>query len=200
MKDINLHLKFKLLRKNHGYYYFPNKKRKNPLIEINSGDVQLEQVNTFYHEISHFIFDLLSKNKIVSKDSKKKNKMDTKDYKVVRREVTVSDEEMLCGKIGMHRLILGIVDNIDIDHLDRDPLNNRRSNIRFCTHQDNMKNKFYKNNKYGYPGVGFAKNVKRYRAYISVNKKHINLGYYDELEDAINARKEAEEKYKPKTT
>jgi len=98
-------------------------------------------------------------------------------------------------KIGMHRMILGIVDNMDIDHLDRNPLNNRRNNIRFCTHQDNMKNKFYKKNKYGCPGVVFTKNMNKYHAYIGVDKKQINLGFYSKLEDAIKVRREAEKKY-----
>lgn len=44
-------------------------------------------------------------------------------------------------------------------------------------------------------GVHFAKWANMYRAYIQVNKKMIYLGYYKKIEDAIKARKIAEEKY-----
>lgn len=37
--------------------------------------------------------------------------------------------------------------------------------------------------------------MQKYYAYIMVNRKQIPLGYYDKLEDAIDARKVGEEKY-----
>lgn len=54
--------------------------------------------------------------------------------------------------------------------------------------------KIRSDNKTGYKGITKRKNGK-YRVSITVNKKRINLGTYDSLEDAINARKEAEQKY-----
>lgn len=44
-------------------------------------------------------------------------------------------------------------------------------------------------------GVCWRKNVKKYYAYIMVNRKQIPLGMYTKLEDAIAARKAGEEKY-----
>ena len=35
----------------------------------------------------------------------------------------------------------------------------------------------------------------KWRAYITVDKKRINLGAYDRIEEALEARKTAEEKY-----
>lgn len=51
------------------------------------------------------------------------------------------------------------------------------------------------NNTSGVTGVSKNANKKRWRAYITINKKRIHLGTFDLFEDAVNARKEAEEKY-----
>ena len=41
----------------------------------------------------------------------------------------------------------------------------------------------------------WRKDSKKWRAYITVDKKRINLGTYDRIEEALEARKTAEEKY-----
>lgn len=53
----------------------------------------------------------------------------------------------------------------------------------------------YKNNSSKHRGVCMYKNSKKWVAYISVNKKVKHLGSYEELEEAVKARKEAEIKY-----
>lgn len=53
----------------------------------------------------------------------------------------------------------------------------------------------YKCNKTGNVGVFWREDRKRWTAYITINKKRVYLGNYIELEDAIKARKLAEEKY-----
>ena len=52
-----------------------------------------------------------------------------------------------------------------------------------------------KNSTTGHMGVCFAHNSGSYRAYITVNRKQIHLGIFPTLEEAIRARKAAEEKY-----
>ena len=64
--------------------------------------------------------------------------------------------------------------------------------------QSNSLIKFYsnntmKNNKTSHTGISIVNN--KYRVRIQVNKKPIHIGYFDTLEDAIKARKIAEEKY-----
>lgn len=55
-----------------------------------------------------------------------------------------------------------------------------------------------KNNTSGHKGVAFDKSRNKYMAYINVHDKRIYLGRYETIEDAIKARKQAEEKhYKP---
>lgn len=51
-----------------------------------------------------------------------------------------------------------------------------------------------RNSRTGVTGVSVYRNG-RYRAYITVDRKQINLGYYDCIEEAIVARKAAEQKY-----
>ncbi|WP_432643346.1 helix-turn-helix domain-containing protein [Acidaminococcus sp.] len=55
--------------------------------------------------------------------------------------------------------------------------------------------KVNKNSTTGHTGVSFNKRAKKYFAYIMVNRQKIHLGYYERIEDAIAARKAAEEKY-----
>ena len=58
-----------------------------------------------------------------------------------------------------------------------------------------MNKSISKNNTSGTPGVCYRQREKKWLAYITVNRKPIHLGYYKNLEDAIEARKQAEIKY-----
>lgn len=58
-----------------------------------------------------------------------------------------------------------------------------------------LSSKLSKLNKSGFKGVCWSKRSKKWYANIGFRKKHICLGYFDKKEDAIKARKEAEEKY-----
>lgn len=62
-----------------------------------------------------------------------------------------------------------------------------------------MTRKISKNNKSGYRGVCFEKKAYKYRAYINMAGEKIRLGYFDTVEDAYSARKEAEEIYDLRT-
>lgn len=77
------------------------------------------------------------------------------------------------------------------DHIDRNPLNNRRSNLRPCTKSQNCANKgTQKNNTSGFTGVEFYKN--RWRASIRFNNVRYYLGTFLNKDDAISARLRAE--------
>lgn len=93
----------------------------------------------------------------------------------------------------MHRFIMQPPENMVIDHIDGNPANNRRGNLRVCTQQQNMMNSRFKSNKScGIQGVSWDKARKKWVAQIALNKKHYHLGRYSLIEDAIKARKEAE--------
>lgn len=81
-----------------------------------------------------------------------------------------------------------------VDHIDNNPLNNRRSNLRLATIAENVRNsKLRSNSTSGYKGVSKVGN--RWRAYIVVNKKQINLGLYATAEEASLVYREAALKY-----
>lgn len=63
------------------------------------------------------------------------------------------------------------------------------------TRKTALKAKLHVGNKSGHKGVIWLESRKKWRAYIGFQGKQIALGYFDEKEDAIAARKAAEEKY-----
>jgi hypothetical protein len=96
----------------------------------------------------------------------------------------------------LHRLIMNCSNKMTVDHINHNTLDNRKINLRICSHSQNHMNKdIYITNKSGYKGVCWNNKENKWRAYISINKKQINLGMYVNIEDAKKARKEAEEKY-----
>jgi hypothetical protein len=80
----------------------------------------------------------------------------------------------------------------EIDHKSGDGLDNRRENLRPATHSGNMANrKKIKNTSSRFIGVHWRNDVKKFRAYISLNKKRIDVGHFD---DEIEAAKKRDEK------
>lgn len=95
-------------------------------------------------------------------------------------------------KIYMHREIMKPPKGMVIDHIDSDKLNNQRSNLRICTHQQNQCNrKKYKNNKSGYKGVSFNKRDCKWVAGIGVGGMKKHLGSFTTAEEASKAYEQA---------
>ncbi len=83
----------------------------------------------------------------------------------------------------LHRLITNALPNQLVDHIDGDPLNNELSNLRICSHAENMRNrKKHANNRSGIKGVYLERN--RWRAQITAHGKRHYLGSYESLEEA----------------
>lgn len=87
----------------------------------------------------------------------------------------------------MHRLILGAKKGFVVDHINHNTLDNRRSNIRICTHGENMRNsKTRKNSNSGVRNVMFESvggGKKRWRASIRVDGKR-HRKWFDSKEAA----------------
>lgn len=90
--------------------------------------------------------------------------------------------------IHMHRVILDLKDKkFEIDHRDRDGLNNQKSNLRICQTKDNVKNiNSRKNSTSKYLGVSWKSKNKKWVSQIKCGKV-MHLGLYDKEEDAALA-------------
>lgn len=97
----------------------------------------------------------------------------------------------------LHRFIIGAKQGFDVDHINGDVKDNRKSNLRICSHANNTRNRIntQSRNTTGITGVRVYKPNGKFIARITVNKKIIHLGYFDSLEKAIEARLDAENKY-----
>ena len=116
-------------------------------------------------------------------------------YATRSKHIRLDKNEYKSKKIYLHRLLVdksyGVIDHINLDSLD-----NRRSNLRVTTVSANIRNgKLRKNNKSGITGVYFDKNKKKWLSQIMVNRKHIHLGNFIDIKNAILSRKQAEETY-----
>ena len=95
----------------------------------------------------------------------------------------------------LHRFLLEAPDGKRVDHIDGNKLNNQRSNLRLCTHQENMQNsKQYANNTSGHKGVAFDKFTGSWKAYINVAGKTVHLGRFPTAELAAEYRNSMAEK------
>jgi hypothetical protein len=99
----------------------------------------------------------------------------------------------------MHRLITQAPNGVMVDHINGNGLDNRRVNLRLCTHSQNMRNrKMHSNNATGFKGVykdGRCKTTKKYCAQIRFNGKRIYLGRYTTPEEAYQVYCDASVKY-----
>lgn len=83
--------------------------------------------------------------------------------------------------------------NIVVDHIDCNPLNNRKSNLRICTQSENSLNRLYmKNNTSGFIGVSFKKDRKTYDPEIKYRDKRCHLGATKDFKEAVYKRMVAE--------
>lgn len=95
--------------------------------------------------------------------------------------------ETIDGKrktIYMHRQILQTPEDKEVDHINKNKLNNCRDNIRECSRRQNNANRKLKS-KTGF--IGVEKKGNKYRAYIKGVAKRISIGYFENLTDAAKA-------------
>ena len=96
----------------------------------------------------------------------------------------------------LHRYIMNILNEspeIEVDHIDGNPFNNRKSNLRLCSHIENQKNlKLAINNKSGAKGVRYNNKTKCWEAEIWFNNEHIHIGKSKNKEEAIAMRNKKE--------
>lgn len=95
-----------------------------------------------------------------------------------------------CNKLNVQiqRVILNYYGNDDIDHINKNPLDNRKCNLRVCSHLENMQNQnVRKKNKTGIKNIYYNKKDKYYRVDLVYNRIRYNGGVYRNIQDAIIA-------------
>lgn len=96
----------------------------------------------------------------------------------------------------MHHIITPIIKGMVIDHINRNKLDNRQSNLRVVNQKVNRRNSGLDNtNTTGVKGVYFYKRHNKWSSGIRIDNRLIHLGYFIDKEYAIKSRKEAELKY-----
>lgn len=101
----------------------------------------------------------------------------------------------------LHQFLLGKIEGMVIDHIDGNPLNNTRANLRRCTQAQNLRNrKMASHNTCGSKGVFFdrtnpGKRCNRWRARITLDGRRINIGRFATQHEAAKAYQAAAQKY-----
>lgn len=96
----------------------------------------------------------------------------------------------------LHRMIMDVKDDEYIDHINRNKADNRKVNLRICTIQQNNCNKDHSNNySSGHKGISWNKAMNKWETYIDKNYQRVRLGYFSDLNEAIQVREQAEDMY-----
>ena len=101
------------------------------------------------------------------------------------------------GKIYMHRLICNPPKGKEVDHINHNGLDNRRSNLRICSRSENLRNGRGRRKPHSskYKGVSWHKRDRKWIPLIKVNGKQTYLGRFGSEEDARDAYDRAAKKY-----
>jgi hypothetical protein len=94
------------------------------------------------------------------------------------------------ARVYLHRFIMCPAQGIEVDHINRNGLDNRRANLRLCTHSQNMANARMRTGT-GYRGAYADPANNRFRAEIKVDGRRIRLGSFRTAEAAARAYDEA---------
>ena len=92
--------------------------------------------------------------------------------------------------VSMHRQIMGLErgDGLQVDHIDHNPRNNVRENLRVCTKAQNAKNHaVMSTNKTGFKGVYWRKQIQRFCATIYYDGKQRHIGSFTDPHEAAHA-------------
>jgi hypothetical protein len=92
--------------------------------------------------------------------------------------------------IYFHRIVIIPEKGKDIDHIDGNGLNNIKSNLRICTHAQNLFNRGKnKNNTSGFKGVVWYPRTSKWKAQIMYQRKMFHIGLFSTPEEASEAYK-----------
>lgn len=156
---------------------FAKEKAREIHKKINKYEIKEEYVEFYTTNGRAFLVDLQDAEKV------------KKYYWNIDKAGYVKSPEL---NIRLHRYILNPPKEMYVDHVSGDRTDNRRSNLRICTPQQNSFNKRHMvKNKTGIIGV-HQNSIGKYIAQITYNGKRMHLGTFNNLEEAKQARIKAE--------
>lgn len=91
-------------------------------------------------------------------------------------------------KMWLHRFIMDAPQGLVVDHINHKTMDNRKKNLRVCDYRTNNNNLLRKRQ---YPSGIYITKRGRYELRVSINKKHVYLGRYDTLQEALTVRERA---------
>lgn len=98
-----------------------------------------------------------------------------------------ASSRLLGKKVRLHRVVMDVASGgSEVDHISRNRLDNRRSNLRFATRSFGARNKITRGVS-KFPGVFWCRRDKKWRAAIMVDGRHKSLGYFASELDAARA-------------
>jgi hypothetical protein len=93
-------------------------------------------------------------------------------------------------RVLMHRLLLGLEygDPREADHINHNSLDNRKSNLRICSHKNNQRNQKAQLGKSSVcKGVSWRKDTSKWTAYIDFDGERFHLGCFSTEDEAAKA-------------
>lgn len=99
--------------------------------------------------------------------------------------------------VKMSRLLLGVLDQPQwqVDHKNRNRLDNRRANLRIATPAQNACNRTPQKTATGFHGIKFHPKTGKWEARITHAGKQHYLGVFDSPDEALTVRREAEKEF-----
>lgn len=115
------------------------------------------------------------------------------------RKIYARTETKLDGRrvaLGLHRMITAAPKGMEVDHVNGDTLDNRRKNLRVCTHLQNMGNNRQPAGESGFKGVWKSHRGNGWVAIIKHKGKRYSLGTFKEKKQAAVAWNKAAKKFR----
>lgn len=89
----------------------------------------------------------------------------------------------------MHHFILPKQEGVEVDHINRNKLDNRRCNLRYVTRSQNIRNQgLRKDNKSGHTGIWYNPSKRKWRLIIRIENVLYCIGGFHSLEEAVEIK------------
>jgi hypothetical protein len=97
----------------------------------------------------------------------------------------------------LHKFLVDAPKGHHVDHINHDTLDNRKSNLRVITHNQNLKHRkgANRNNKTGYRNVSYSESEGKYIVQLYLNNKNTILGKFNDVHEAGTFAEKMREKY-----